>query len=248
MFLDELGEMDLSIQVKLLRVIETRRFSAVGDTAAREFQGKLIARDQSRSCAAEIRAGKFREDLYYRLCADLIQTPSLADQIRDSPQVLHELVQYMTLRTVGDEAERCLPEVEEWIAQHLPADYAWPGNYRELEQCVRNVIIRRSYQPLTETAAADDRFSLRFRAGELTADELLAHYAARVYGLTGSYEEAARRMGLDRRTVKAKVEKYLESESLDRPSERRRSCTQNAEYQLQHAWIADQQWMRRHQN
>ncbi|HMD48459.1 MAG TPA: sigma-54 factor interaction domain-containing protein, partial [Bryobacteraceae bacterium] len=65
-FLDELGEMDLAIQVKLLRVIETRRFSAVGDTAAREFQGKLIAAT-NRELPAEIRAGRFREDLYYRL-------------------------------------------------------------------------------------------------------------------------------------------------------------------------------------
>ncbi len=212
MFLDELGEMDLAIQVKLLRVMETRRFSAVGDTVAREFHGKLIAAT-NRDLPAEIRAGRFREDLYYRLCADLIQTPSLADQIRDSPQVLHELVHYMTLRTVGDEAERCLPEVEEWIAQHLPADYAWPGNYRELEQCVRNVIIRRSYQPLAQAVrrAMKIQFFARFRAGTLTADELLAHYAARVYRLTGSYEEAARRMGLDRRTVKAKVERYLEA-------------------------------------
>ncbi len=212
-FLDELGEMDLAIQVKLLRVMETRRFSAVGDTVLREFHGKLIAAT-NRDLPAEIRAGRFREDLYYRLCADLIQTPSLADQIRDSPQVLCELVHYMTLRTVGDEAERCLPEVEEWIAQHLPADYAWPGNYRELEQCVRNVIIRRSYQPLAQAGSGNgDPFWERFRGGQLSADELLAHYAARVYRLTGSYEEAARRMGLDRRTVKAKVERYLESES-----------------------------------
>jgi transcriptional regulator with AAA-type ATPase domain len=207
-FLDELGEMDLAIQVKLLRVIETRRFSAVGDTAARDFEGKLIAAT-NRDLPSEIGAGRFREDLYYRLCADLIQTPSLADQIRDSPRVLRELVHYMTLRTVGDE-ERCLPEVEEWIAKQLPADYAWPGNYRELEQCVRNVIIRRSYRPL-EQAASDneDDFFTRFRAGHLSADELLSRYAARVYQLTGSYEEAARRMGVDRRTVKAKVELYL---------------------------------------
>ena len=76
--------------MKLLRVIETRRFSAVGDTALREFHGKLIAAT-NRDLPAEIRAGQFREDLYYRLCADLIQTPSLAEQIRDSPQVLREL-------------------------------------------------------------------------------------------------------------------------------------------------------------
>jgi DNA-binding NtrC family response regulator len=212
-FLDELGEMDLAIQVKLLRVMETRRFSAVGDTQQRDFQGKLMAAT-NRALPTEIRAGRFREDLYYRLCADLIQTPSLADQIRDSPRVLGELVHYMTLRTVGEEAERCLPEVEEWIAKNLPADYAWPGNYRELEQCVRNVIIRRSYKPLTEAASGgEDAFLGRFRAGELTADELLARYAAQVYRLTGSYEEAARRMGLDRRTVKAKVEAYLAAET-----------------------------------
>jgi transcriptional regulator with AAA-type ATPase domain len=211
-FLDELGEMDLAIQVKLLRVIETRRFSAVGDTVARDFRGKLIAAT-NRDLPSEIRAGRFREDLYYRLCADLIQTPSLADQIRDSPGVLRELIHYMTLRTVGDEAERCLPEVEEWIATELPVDYAWPGNYRELEQCVRNVIIRRSYRPLAQAPSGnEDEFFARFRAGQLSADELLARYAARVYQLTGSYEEAARRMGLDRRTVKAKVELYLESE------------------------------------
>jgi transcriptional regulator with AAA-type ATPase domain len=213
-FLDELGEMDLAIQVKLLRVIETRRFSAVGDTAARDFHGKLIAAT-NRELPAEIRAGRFREDLYYRLCADLVQTPSLADQIRDSPRVLHELVHYMTIRTVGDEAERCLAEVEQWIAKNLPADYAWPGNYRELEQCVRNVIIRRSYQPLAQAGGPDEEeFFARFRSGDLSADELLANYAARVYRLTGSYEEAARRMGLDRRTVKAKVELYLGTEAV----------------------------------
>lgn len=64
-FLDELGEMELSIQVKLLRVIETRRFSTVGETASRVFAGKLIAAT-NRELACEIRARRFREDLYYR--------------------------------------------------------------------------------------------------------------------------------------------------------------------------------------
>ncbi len=208
-FLDELGEMELAIQVKLLRVIETRRFSSVGDTSTREFHGKLIAAT-NRDLPLEIRAGRFREDLYYRLCADLIQTPSLAEQIVDSPAVLREVLHYMAVRTVGDEAERCLPEIEGWIATHLPASYRWPGNYRELEQCVRNIIIRRSYRPLEKSpVSAEDEWIRRFRAGEFTADELLARYAAHMYRVTGSYEEAARRMKLDRRTVKAKVESYL---------------------------------------
>ena len=82
----------------------------------------------------------------------------------------------------------------------------------ELEQCVRNVVIRRSYRPLAESPALKkDDFFARFEDGRLTADELLARYAAQVYRVTGSYEESARRMGLDRRTVKAKVESYLKT-------------------------------------
>ncbi len=210
-FLDELGEMELSLQVKLLRVIETRRFSPVGDTSLHLFRGKLIAAT-NRNLAEEIRLRRFREDLYYRLCADMIHTPSLREQIEDSPQVLHDLLLYMVRRAVGDEAEQCLPEVESWIKEHLPVDYAWPGNYRELEQCVRNIIIRRSYQPIDDrsVAAAGDVFASRVQGGEVTAGELLAWYSALVYRLAGSYEEAARRLGLDRRTVKAKVDLYLE--------------------------------------
>src|SRR5262249_948570 len=118
-----------------------------------------------------------------------------------------------TLRTVGEEAERCVPEIIAWIEDNLAPDYSWPGNYRELEQCVRNVIIRRSYQPIqqqTPAQAAND-FLDRFHAGDLTADEAVTHYAACVYRITGSYEAAAKRMKLDRRTVKAKVAAYLRS-------------------------------------
>lgn len=206
-FLDEFGEMDLSIQVKLLRVIETRRFSAVGDTSVREFQGKLIAAT-NRDLPAEIHAGRFREDLYYRLCADLIQTPSLAEQIEDSPQNFRGLLLFMVRRAVGDEAEQCLPEVEQWVSSNLPLNYAWPGNYRELEQCVRNIVIRRSYRPIE--AAGQDSFLSDLNAGRLKADEVLAWYTALVYRQSGSYEEAARRLDLDRRTVKAKVDAYLD--------------------------------------
>ncbi|MGA8028683.1 MAG: sigma 54-interacting transcriptional regulator [Bryobacteraceae bacterium] len=209
-FLDEVGEMDLSIQVKLLRVIETRRFSPVGDTAQREFQGKLIAAT-NRSLQLEIQERRFREDLYYRLCADLIETPSLADQIEDSPESFRDLLLYMTRRAVGEEAAGMLAEVEEWIKTHLPRDYRWPGNYRELEQCVRNIVIRRSYRPIHHGVEFDatERFFEDFRAGRLKMNEVVSHYVAQVYRQTGSYEEAARRLALDRRTVKAKVQEYL---------------------------------------
>ena len=212
-FLDELGELDRAIQVKLLRVIETRRFSPVGDTAVREFSGKLIAAT-NRNLPSEIRAGRFREDLYYRLCADQVRTPSLREQIDDSPQVLHEMLEFTVRRVVGNDAERTLAEVQAWVEAKLPLNYPWPGNYRELEQCVRNIVIRRSYEPMADPAT--DRTSAatlfhRIENGALAADELVSHYAAMVYLKTGSYEETARRLKLDRRTVKSKVETFLSS-------------------------------------
>ena len=121
--------------------------------------------------------------------------------------MLRDLLLFMVRRVVGDEAEQALPEVEDWVRNHMPADYAWPGNYRELEQCVRNVIIRRSYRPMEEVTTGDP-FLSRFQRGELSAEEVMGHYAALVYRQTGTYEETARRLGLDRRTVKAKVEDY----------------------------------------
>ena len=145
-FLDELGDLDPAIQVKLLRVIETRTFYPVGDTTGRRFHGKLITAT-NRDLAALIAKGRFREDLYYRLCSDQVATPSLAEQLADSPAVLRELVFYMSRRVAGEEAETLAREVLEWIAANLPSDYAWPGNYRELEQCVKNVLIRRNYRP-----------------------------------------------------------------------------------------------------
>jgi transcriptional regulator with PAS, ATPase and Fis domain len=204
-FLDELGDLDPTIQVKLLRVIETRTFHPVGDTASRQFQGKLIAAT-NRNLAADIQKGRFREDLYYRLCSDQITTPSLAEQIAGAPSLLQELVVYMARRIAGAESGELAGEVIAWIGRNLEPDYAWPGNYRELEQCIKNVLIRRDYRP-ARAGAEDpvDQLALDFRGGRLTAEELLSRYCILVYRQTGSYEETARRLGIDRRTVKSKI-------------------------------------------
>jgi transcriptional regulator with AAA-type ATPase domain len=209
-FVDELGELDPSIQVKLLRVIETRTFHPVGDTAGRQFRGKLIAAT-NRDLASLMQKGRFREDLYYRLCSDQVSTPSLREQLAENPQVLRELVLYMARRVAGAEGDDFAPEVMTWIEQNLGSEYAWPGNYRELEQCVKNVLIRRNYRPPKLPAPDDpvEQFADDAKAGRLSADKLLEQYVTIVYSRVGSYEETARRLGLDRRTVKAKVDEAL---------------------------------------
>jgi transcriptional regulator with PAS, ATPase and Fis domain len=207
--LDELGDLDPAIQVKLLRVIETRTFHPVGDTAARQFRGKLIAAT-NRDLAAAMRTGHFREDLYYRLCSDQIVTPSLSEQLRDSPGLLRELIVYMARRVAGPDGEELAAEVAAWMEKHLPPDYGWPGNYRELEQCVKNVLIRRDYRPSAPHAAGPLETCLQeFRSGALTASQLLSRYCTLVYRQTGSYEETARRLQIDRRTVKSKIDPTL---------------------------------------
>jgi transcriptional regulator with AAA-type ATPase domain len=202
-FLDEIGDVDAGIQVKLL-----------GDTTARQFRGKIIAAT-NRDLAAEIQGGRFRADFYYRLCADMITTPSLAEQLRDSPAELSNLVVFLARRIVGEsEAGPLAQEVEAWIETHLGLDYAWPGNVRELEQCMRNVMIRGEYRPQELRASVGARATLgrEVSTGTLSADELLARYCTLVYAQTGSYLETARRLGLDRRTVKSKVDlKQVES-------------------------------------
>jgi DNA-binding NtrC family response regulator len=216
-FLDEIGELTPEIQVKLLRVIETREFTAVGDTAPKRFDGKLIAATH-RELPGMIARGEFREDLYYRLCSDLITTPSLAEQVRDSPAALHELVRFMARKHAGPEETTFAEEAYRWIEQNLGADYGWPGNYRELEQCVRNLIVRREYRPARResTLQADDMFAPA-REGALTAEALVQRYCTLVYAQTGSYEETGRRLGLDRRTVKSRIDRPL----LERLKEQR---------------------------
>lgn len=206
-FLDEIGDVDGSIQVKLLRVLQSRTFQRLGDTETRTFQGKVIAAT-NRDLAAEIRSGRFREDFYYRLCSDLIHTPSLREQLDDAPGELSSLVTHVTRRLLGDEeGERFAQEAAGWIEKNLGMDYTWPGNFRELEQCVRNLLVRGDYRPPSVAAAgvvAEDWNSL-LGEGKLTAEELLRRYTRQVHAQAGTVEETARRLDLDRRTVKARL-------------------------------------------
>lgn len=203
-FLDEVGEIDPIIQVKLLRVLQERTFQRLGETKERVFKGKIMAAT-NRNLSEEINSRGFRKDFYYRLCSDMVTTPALFDQLQDDKNELYNLVLHITKRLIGGGAEALAGQAVRWIEKNLGAAYPWPGNIRELEQCVRNIIIRNEYRPPEPGNKATSSFQQEVADGKLTAEELLNRYCDLVYAQTKSYEETARRIGLDRRTVRKRV-------------------------------------------
>jgi transcriptional regulator with AAA-type ATPase domain len=205
-FLDEIGELGTELQVKFLRVLQTRSFQRIGETKSRMFLGKLLVATH-RDLDQGLEEGWFREDLYYRLCADRIQTPTLRERIEADPNELALMVSVLSERIAGPEHGPALAgEVSSWVRNELGTGYAWPGNVRELEQCVRNVLVRKRYRPARRAAPAEalDGALLQSR---MSSEALLDRYAALVYRETGSYVETGRRLGLDRRTVKERADR-----------------------------------------
>jgi hypothetical protein len=212
LFLDEIGDLDPTIQVKLLRVLQERKFHRVGTTDEGHFHGKIIAAT-NRDLAAEMHAGNFREDFFFRLCGDMITTPSLREQLADCPDDLSNFIRFIIKKGVTNDEqdiEELAGDVESWIRNDkvLGNNYDWPGNFRELEQCVWNVLIRNEYHPTKAARSDDPRRALAddVLAARLTADELERRYFTLVYAQTGSYQEAARILNRDWRIVKSKID------------------------------------------
>lgn len=216
-FLDEIGELDLSIQVKLLRVLQSGNFSRVGETVERKFTGKFVAAT-NRDLSQEMAAGRFREDLYYRLCADMIQTPTLCEQLGDCPDDLMCLAEFLARRVLPDlpeESQALAREAVDWIAAQMGANYGWPGNIRELEQCVRNVMIRKSYRPATRSrvavsASPHEQFAQAVAEGRFSLEELIKNYVSMIYAAEGQhYGRASSRLNVDWRTLRQKLKQEL---------------------------------------
>ena len=206
-FMDEIGELDPAIQVKMLRVVQARTFARVGETQMRPFHGKLIAAT-NRDLAEEMRAGRFREDLYYRLCSDLITTTPLREQLADAPEDLHNLVLFAAQRIAGDEAEDLRGKLNSGSKRTSGRDYPWPGNIRELEQCVRNCLVRGEYHPARPKETVDDAAkpgSPKPSAARSRPTSCSPTTAAGFIVRIGTYEGTAERIGLDRRTVKRRI-------------------------------------------
>ncbi|MEL0036656.1 MAG: sigma 54-interacting transcriptional regulator [Gammaproteobacteria bacterium] len=206
LFLDEIGDVSPPVQVKLLNVLQDRRFSPIGSDKEYRFEGRVISAT-SKNIKEFRKEGKIREDLFYRLSSDVITMPSLQQRIQENPDELRQLVFSLSSRMLGSEGD----DLTDWIVarldKSLPDNYSWPGNVRELEQAIRRVLLKHEYRGtelVTNTDAMPTMQSMS--ASGLDHKELLSVYCNQLYQIHKTYEKVAEITQLDRRTVK----KYIQ--------------------------------------
>ena len=206
LFLDEIGDISIPVQIKLLQVLQERIFTPVGSRSQKRFAGRVIA--ATNQSIAELRKeGNFRDDFFYRLCSDVITVPTLRQRIEESPSELEQMVNLLVTRMTDQESPKLTDMILETLKRDLPPGYTWPGNVRELEQAVRRILLTGHYygDVMVTTPNLEEEFIQNIQTGTLEARELLSQYCTFLYQRFGTYQEVARRTGLDRRTVK----KYL---------------------------------------
>lgn len=206
LFLDEVGDMSLAVQAKLLRVIQEREFIPVGSTKPQSVDIRFVAAT-NRDLEKEMRSGRFREDFYYRLNVITITLPPLRERPDDiEPLALHFLARFA--RRMKKDVAGLSP-----AALELLTGYHWPGNARELENVMeRAVILARSREvtpdilplwkkgdsPLTAAAAAD--LSLE----QLEKEHILTVFAAN----RQNKSRTAEILGISRKTLDRKIAEY----------------------------------------
>jgi len=205
-FLDEIGDVSVPVQIKLLQVLQDRVYSPVGSHEKRRFQGRIIAAT-NKPLEDLRRHGQFRDDFYYRLCSGFITVPTLRQRIQEEPGEFGLLIEHALRRMTGTAMPELGAFVKSAIISELGPDYPWPGNVRELEQCVRQVLLTASAQADFRSKPADLLASIAqgINAESYDAESLMADYARLLYQRHGTYQDVARITKLDRRTAKKHV-------------------------------------------
>lgn len=202
-FLDEIGEIPPSMQVKLLRVLQTRRFYQLGSRREDAFEGRIISAT-NQDVAGLIRDGGMREDFYYRLSACPIQAPSLRERFDEEPEEIVSLTLFLLRRIIGAADEGLEAMIIERVRKTTAGGRPWRGNVRELEQFIRNCLAGREIDPpawvppafAADTTGRADWVTRAARA-DLTLDELLGRYCRLARARYETYEQAAAALNAD---------------------------------------------------
>jgi two-component system response regulator HydG len=217
LLLDEIGDMPLEMQTKLLRAIQERTVRPVGSSDETSFDARIIAATH-RDLEAEVAAKRFREDLFYRINVVTIQVPPLRARDGDVLRLATHFLQKFATKA-GRGEMHLSPRV---VAALL--SYDWPGNVRELENCMERAVAlaRLSYVSMEDlpekiVARRPTPFAVAAESSEeiLTLDEVDRRYIARAVALLdGNKSRAADMLGVDRRTLYRRLEKYEADEQL----------------------------------
>jgi transcriptional regulator with GAF, ATPase, and Fis domain len=211
LFLDEVGEMPLDLQPKLLRALQEREFERLGGTRPIQVNVRLVAAT-NRDLGKMVNEKQFRADLYYRLKVFPIFSPPLRDRAADIPMLVRHFVATHS-RRMGKHIEKIPDEAMEALTR-----WKWPGNIRELENLLeRAVILTRGpvlYVPLSELESLEDEEQEAAEASEPENPNLRAaerEHILRVLreckGQIGGPDGAATRLGLKRTTLNSKLKK-----------------------------------------
>lgn len=210
-FLDEVSEMSPAMQVKLLRVLQERELTRVGGQDVIKVDVRLITAT-NKDLIREIREGRFRDDLFYRLNVVALTLPPLRERAEDIPLLAQHF-----LRLFAEKNSKSISGFTPRAMQKLTA-YAWPGNVRELMNAVeRAVVLSRSDEvdedelvfPMADQCLAPDapRMAATTAGLPLEAVEKQSILEA-MKAAGGNKSEAARRLGITRKTLRKKLEKY----------------------------------------
>ncbi|MEO6730212.1 MAG: sigma-54 dependent transcriptional regulator [Ferruginibacter sp.] len=203
LFMDELGEMPVDLQSKLLRVLETGEFIKVGDTKLTKVNVRIITAT-NRNLQEEVTEGKFREDLYYRLNVFTIELPSLRERHED----IHLLAEYYTKFFASKMNRRINGITKE--ALKLLVNYSWKGNVRELKNMIERAIILENSDVLTpENFPYDIQHGLENTASSLELTTVEKQHIKKVLAYAkGNKTEAAKLLNIGLTTLYRKMEEY----------------------------------------
>ena len=207
-FLDEISETSLGMQVKLLRILQEREVYMVGSSRGRPVDVRVLA-STNKDLGLLVRKGLFREDLYFRLHVITIELPPLRDRGDDILLLIHHFA-----RKYSKELGRPTPRFSEEALNVLRNDHHWPGNVRELENAVHRLVVRTEGDCIeVPDLPSAMRFSVAAKPDlTRTLAEVEAEYIRNVLaGVGGNKTSAAKILGIDRKTLRQKIGKIGES-------------------------------------
>lgn len=215
-FLDEIGEISLDVQVKLLRVLQEKEFERVGGTETLKMQARIITAT-NKNIEEQVKKQKFREDLFYRLNVVSVHLPSLRERSEDIPMLINHFI-----NKYNHESNKQVKGISPDTLAYLQA-YDWPGNIRELENVIERAMVMSAGNQISPQDLPQNIFAGKVEKALSDSDE----NTNKAHNLTGMVEEyeknliynivrecggniamAARSLDIKRTTLRYKMEKY----------------------------------------